>query len=187
MKIALVSTLALLAASPLVAAQGADDQCIPCLQAALLALPACAKVDIKSLTSTSETVTDDLSACLCSSLDGAWTDSCKSQSKCDPANVSAFRGIFSKAIQDFGLDCTSTPTFKPPPPPTSTLETTPTAVPTSSNPGGNNGTTSGGNNGTNPGGSKGSSFGNKEAVPSLLLTQALGAVVVLAGISASIF
>jgi hypothetical protein len=80
-------------------AQEDPSACTLCLQEALKQLPACANVE-----ATAGSVSPAYAACLCSSLDGSWIDSCSGADKCG-ATVAAFKSSYGDNIKAAGLAC----------------------------------------------------------------------------------
>ncbi|KAF9917381.1 hypothetical protein BX616_001195 [Lobosporangium transversale] len=105
---AVSALMALATSASLASAQSSDPvACASCLQKALQALPACAGVQIQP-----GSVSPAYASCLCSSLSGAWIDSCKGASQCG-SSVTYFKSAYGSIIKAAGLSCTGTPTFSP--------------------------------------------------------------------------
>ncbi|KAF9358102.1 hypothetical protein BGX26_002470 [Mortierella sp. AD094] len=108
MKFTLIAATAIAMIASMVSAQD-PAACTVCLQHALTALPACANVQ----TPASGQVTNAYASCLCSSLSGAWIDSCSGASQCGSA-VTAFKSAYAANIQAAGLQCNgNSATFTP--------------------------------------------------------------------------
>ncbi|KAF9365887.1 hypothetical protein BGX34_007695 [Mortierella sp. NVP85] len=108
--------------------------------------------------------------CLCSSLDGAWIDTCKTTCP----DIESFKASYASNIQQAGLQCNgSTPTFVPGP--------SDPVAPSSSLPAAGASPTSGGGNNNN----NNKSNGQLNAVPSALFTKAMGALAIAAAVASS--
>ncbi|KAG0264204.1 hypothetical protein BG011_007238 [Mortierella polycephala] len=83
----------------LVSAQSDPAACTLCLQEALQTLPACGNVE-----ATPGSVSQDYANCLCSSLNGAWMDSCKGDAQCG-STLAPFQSLYASNIQLAGLNC----------------------------------------------------------------------------------
>ncbi|KAF9289015.1 hypothetical protein BGZ68_010170 [Mortierella alpina] len=171
MKFTLAGTLTILLASAVAAQEGGNSTegggsgCTPCLQNALRALPLCKTLNI-IVGEFNPGVSPEYAACLCSSLDGAWIDTCKDASLCG-ADIESFKSAYPSNLQQAGLQCNGTrPTFIPPPAdpvaPTGPGAATPTD------------------------GAGGKSLGLKSAVPSVFFMQIMGAIAIAAGVGASL-
>ncbi|KAF9025037.1 hypothetical protein BGZ52_009828 [Haplosporangium bisporale] len=141
---------------------GGSAACTTCLQTSLQALPLCKSLNVTGVIGEFDpTGSPAYAACLCSSLDGTWIDTCLDPSKCG-ADIANFKATYADSMKQAGLVCNgTTPTFNPPPPDT--------VLPSSTGAGGGAAATD------TP-----KSAGQKE-VP-LLLTQIVGVVTVAAAI-----
>ncbi|KAF9097782.1 hypothetical protein BGX29_007937 [Mortierella sp. GBA35] len=102
MKFTIIATAVLafiVSCSTTVSAQSDASACTLCLQQALQTLPACANVE-----ATAGSVSPAYAACLCSSLDGSWIDSCSGADQCGAA-IATFKASYGSNIQSAGLQC----------------------------------------------------------------------------------
>lgn len=169
MKFTLAPLMALAVLASAVAAQnsteGGSADCVVCLQTSLQALPLCKGLNI-TMGDFDPAANPAYAVCLCSSLDGAWIDTCKT--KCP--DVESFKASYPSNMQQAGLQCNgSTPTFVPGP--------SDPVAPSSSLPAAGPSPTSGGNNNK--------STGQLNAVPSALFTKAMGALAIAAAVASS--
>ncbi|KAF9948698.1 hypothetical protein BGZ72_009421 [Mortierella alpina] len=171
MKFSLACTLTILLASAAAAQDGGNStegggaSCTLCLQNSLRTLPACKDLNI-TVGEFNPGVSPEYAVCLCSSLNGTWIDTCKGDSLCGP-DIESFKGAYASNLQQAGLQCNGTkPTFIPPPADPVAPTGTDAASPT--------------------GGAGGKSSGQRNAVPSALFMQLMGAVAVAVGVGASL-
>lgn len=140
---------------------GGSAACTTCLQTSLQALPLCKSLNVTGVIGEFDpTGSPAYAACLCSSLDGTWMNTCQDPSKCG-ADIANFKATYADSMKQAGLVCNgTTPTFNPPPPDT--------VLPSSTGAGG-------------PAATETSKSAGQKEVP-LLLTQIVGVVTVAAAI-----
>ncbi|KAG0249083.1 hypothetical protein BG011_009611 [Mortierella polycephala] len=106
--------LALLATMTMVSVQGQTNgaaACTICLQKSIQALPLCSGLNI-TMGDFNPSENPAYAKCLCSTLDGAWIDSCSGENQCGQ-DIAAFKSAYAGNIQAAGLSCGATPTFAP--------------------------------------------------------------------------
>ncbi|KAF9103072.1 hypothetical protein BGX27_010749 [Mortierella sp. AM989] len=147
---------------------GDGELCTSCLQTALMALPLCKGLNI-TIGNFNPGESPAFAVCLCSSIDGAWVDTCQDTTKCGPDIVS-FKASYKANMEQVGLQCNgTTPTFIPGP--TAPIEPS-TTIGTTSPTGGAD--------------SDNKSFGVKNAEPSGLFIKTMGAMAFAVAIGASL-